>query len=214
MPPAIAGLACASRLARCCPHHSACARPGYALCPLPQTKTEEEKQALADELRRKTEAEQAAAKQRLDMEAKLSALQEKLLVGGQMLDLAQKQEADLKRAQLELQRQEEERKRLEQEHLREMEEANLMIEEQYATMQEEVEAKTKKLKRCWQKLQAAKSEIRDLTVGRSWAWPAHRRGCGLTQHVSYAGRAPAREGGPPSCAARVAAPAQAQAAPP
>ena len=140
------------------------------------------------------------------MEAKLSALQEKLLVGGQMLDLAQKQEADLKRAQLELQRQEEERKRLEQEHLREMEEANLMIEEQYATMQEEVEAKTKKLKRCWQKLQAAKSEIRDLTVGRSWAWPAHRRGCGLTQHVSYAGRAPAREGGPPSCAARVAAP--------
>lgn len=128
-----------------------------------QSKTEEEKARLAEELRAKTEAQEKASKERSLMQKKLLQLQEKLLVGGKMLDKAQKQEADLKRVQIELQRKEEERKRLEQQHVREMEEANLMIEEQYATMQDEVEAKTKKLKRCWQKLQAAKSEIRDLT---------------------------------------------------
>jgi len=129
-----------------------------------QNKTEEEKARLAEELRQREEAQEKAAAERASMQKKLVAMQEKLLVGGKMLDMAQKQEADLKRARLELQRQEEERKRLEQEHVREMEEANLMIEEQYATMQDEVVAKTKKLKRCWQKLQAAKAEIRDLTV--------------------------------------------------
>ena len=65
-----------------------------------QSKTEEEKRALAEQLQKKQEAEQEEAKERAKMARKLAALQEKLLVGGKMLDLAQKQEADLKRAQV------------------------------------------------------------------------------------------------------------------
>lgn len=38
-----------------------------------------------------------------------------------------------------------------------------MIEEQYNSMAEEVEAKTRKLRKVWNKLQAAQTEIRDLT---------------------------------------------------
>ena len=41
---------------------------------------------------------------------------------------------------------------------RELEEANVMIEEQYASMAEELEAKTRKLKKVWNKYQAAQQE--------------------------------------------------------
>jgi kinesin family member 3B len=61
-------------------------------------------------------------------------MQEKLLVGGQVLDRAAKQEEELRRAQLEL----EERRRQEASLARELEEANVMIEEQYASMADEV----------------------------------------------------------------------------
>lgn len=38
-----------------------------------------------------------------------------------------------------------------------------MIEEQYTSMAEEVEAKTRKLKKVWHRLQAAQREVRDVS---------------------------------------------------
>ena len=69
---------------------------------------------------------------RFCLQEMLSKMQDKLLVGGQVLDRAAKQEEELRRAQLEL----EERKRQEASLARELEEANVMIEEQYTSSEE------------------------------------------------------------------------------
>lgn len=124
--------------------------------------TEEEKAKLAAELRaREVEREKAEA-EKTALNAKLKAMQEKLIMGGEVLSKAQRQEAELRAAEAKLEREKEEARRKELEHKQELEEANIMMEEQYASMAEEVEAKTKKLKKCWSKLQAAKQEIADL----------------------------------------------------
>eukprot|EP00967_Tisochrysis_lutea_P101627 scaffold152627_cov27-Tisochrysis_lutea.AAC.3 len=46
----------------------------------------------------------------------------------------------------------------------EEEEKRLGLEESYATLQEEVEGKTKKLKKLWSKYKAAQAEIKDVQV--------------------------------------------------
>ena len=58
----------------------------------------------------------------------------------------------------------EERRRQEAQLAEELELANMAIEQQYASMAEEVEIKTKKLKKLWGKLQAAQAELKDLQV--------------------------------------------------
>lgn len=46
--------------------------------------------------------------------------------------------------------------------LADKEESHLMLEEQYSSLQEEIEVKTKKLKKLWNKYQAANREVQDL----------------------------------------------------
>lgn len=125
---------------------------------LQSAKTEEERRKLEDELRRQAEQHAAAEHEREVLRQKLEAMQEKVLLGGQMMDKATAAEEELRRAKVEL----EERGRQEMSLARELEEANMLIEEQYASMQEEVEMKTKKLKKALQKWQQAKSEVKDL----------------------------------------------------
>jgi kinesin family protein 3/17 len=96
----------------------------------------EERKRIEGELAaRHAEAERERAEKKA-LEEKLLAMQSKLLVGGEVLDKAARQEEELKRAQLEL----EERRLQEAKMARELEEANVMIEEQYGTMAEEVSA--------------------------------------------------------------------------
>lgn len=123
------------------------------------SKTEEERRKLAEEVASRAEEQARALAEKEVLAKQLTAMQEKLLIGGQVLDKAAKQEEELRRAQVEL----EERKRQEEALARELEEANLMIEEQYASMAEEVEVKTRKLKKVWHKLQASQAELRDAT---------------------------------------------------
>lgn len=123
------------------------------------SKTEEERRKLAEEVASRAEEQARALAEKDQLAKQLTAMQEKLLIGGQVLDKAAKQEEELRRAQVEL----EERKRQEEALARELEEANLMIEEQYASMAEEVEVKTRKLKKVWHKLQASQAELRDAT---------------------------------------------------
>lgn len=126
---------------------------------LAAAKTEEEKQKVLADMKKKAKAAEAALAEKAALENQLRAMQEKLLVGGSVLDKAAEQEEELRRAMVEL----EERKRQEAALARELEEANVMMEEQYASMAEELESKTKKLKKVWNKLQGAQAEIRDLS---------------------------------------------------
>ena len=112
------------------------------------------------ELKRQAELQAEAIKEKEALRMKLAAMQEKLVVGGKMLDKAAQAEEELRRAKIEL----EERERMEMNLARELEEANIMIEDQYASMQEEVEMKTKKLNKVLQRYQQQKTEIKDLEV--------------------------------------------------
>ncbi|KAA0149383.1 hypothetical protein FNF27_03343 [Cafeteria roenbergensis] len=123
-----------------------------------KTRTEEEREILRKELDEKLHAHQAAEAERERMAAALAQMQEKLLMGGRIMDKAAKQEAELRRAERELA----ERTRQEEKLAREMEEANLLMEEQYSTLQEEASSLRRKLKKLYGKYQAAKAEVRDL----------------------------------------------------
>jgi hypothetical protein len=122
-------------------------------------KTDEERRKIEAQLSEQQVKHEKAVAEKSNLESQLQAMQEKLLMGGQVLDKAARQEEELRKAQVEL----EERRRQEASLARELEEANVMIEEQYASMAEELEAKTRKLKKVWNKLQSAQSEIRDLS---------------------------------------------------
>ena len=84
-------------------------------------------------------------------------MEEKLIKGGEALSKAQKQEAALRKAETELRDRQEQEARMARE-LAEKEEANLQLEEHFSSLQEEVEVKTKKLKKLWTKFQSATRE--------------------------------------------------------
>lgn len=78
-----------------------------------------------------------------------------------MISKASKQEALLKKAEKELRERQQQEAQLARE-LAEKEEAALQLEEHFSSLQEEVDVKTKKLKKLWQKYQAAVREAQDL----------------------------------------------------
>ncbi|XP_038652069.1 kinesin-like protein KIF3A isoform X3 [Scyliorhinus canicula] len=93
---------------------------------------------------------------------KLSALEKKVIVGGvDLLAKAEEQERllDESNSELEARRNRAEQLRIE---LEEKEQERLDIEEKYTSLQEEAQGKTKKLKKVWTMLMAAKSEMADL----------------------------------------------------
>jgi len=89
-------------------------------------------------------------------------MEEKLIVGGEIATKAAKQEAELRRAESELAQRKDKELSLAREKA-EQEEANLELEEKFESLQEEVDSKTKKLKKLWSKFQSSKTEIKDLT---------------------------------------------------
>jgi kinesin family protein 3/17 len=88
-------------------------------------------------------------------------MEEKLIQGGEVISKASQQEAQLRKAEQELRMREEQERRLAQE-LAEKEEANLQLEEHFSSLNEEVEVKTKKLKKLWAKYQGAVREVQDI----------------------------------------------------
>jgi kinesin family member 3B len=89
------------------------------------------------------------------------AMEEKLIKGGEVISKAAKQEAALRQAEKELRERQMQEAALARE-LAEKEEANLQLEEHFSSLQEEVEVKTKKLKKLWNKFQGATREVKDL----------------------------------------------------
>ena len=123
---------------------------------------QEEKDKLAKKLA-KRESEIAAERASRDaLAAQIAALEEKVIVGGtNLLDEVEKQELELKQAELEMERKRKEAARL-QAMVEEKEEETMMEAQKFHSLQEEVDVKTQKLKRLWAKFQAARAEITDL----------------------------------------------------
>lgn len=88
-------------------------------------------------------------------------MEAKLIKGGEVISKASQQEAQLRKAESLLAERQGQEAKLARE-LAEKEEANLQLEEHFSSLQEEVEVKTKKLKKLWLKFQAATSEAQDL----------------------------------------------------
>nr|UQZ09998.1 kinesin-like protein KIF3A [Opsariichthys bidens] len=122
---------------------------------------EERNKARAELEKREKDLLKAQQEHHLLLE-KLSALEKRVIVGGvDLLAKAEEQEKLLEESNNEL---EERRKRAEQlrRELEEKEQERLDIEEKYTSLQEEAQGNTKKLKKVWTMLMAAKSEMADL----------------------------------------------------
>lgn len=88
-------------------------------------------------------------------------MEEKLIKGGEVISKASKQEIQLRKAEKELRERAMQETKLARD-LAEKEEMNLQLEEHFSSLQEEVEVKTKKLKKLWGKYQGAMREAQDL----------------------------------------------------
>ncbi|KAM3922207.1 kinesin-like protein KIF3B [Leptodactylus fuscus] len=115
----------------------------------------QEKEKKMDDLKREREAMEM-------LSAKVKAMESKLLVGGKnIVDHTNEQQKILEQKRHEIA----EQKRREREMQQEMEnrdEETLELKETYSSLQQEVDIKTKKLKKLFSKLQAVKAEIHDL----------------------------------------------------
>jgi len=126
-----------------------------------QSRTAQERSELQAALDREAEDRGKVEEQKVKLTAKLKMMEEKLIKGGEVISKASKQEAKLRKAEQELRGRQEQEARMARE-LAEKEEANLQLEEHFSSLQEEVEVKTKKLKKLWNKYQAAAAEVTDL----------------------------------------------------
>ncbi|RQM10076.1 hypothetical protein B5M09_002232, partial [Aphanomyces astaci] len=126
-----------------------------------QSKTEEERDRLAAQLQEKAQQKEQLEKKKHEMLAQLEEYEHKVIVGGQLMDKAAKQELELRDAQQKVDEQKRQEMQLARE-LAEREDSNMVLEEQFSSLQEEVDVKTKKLKKLWAKHKAASTEIEDL----------------------------------------------------
>ncbi len=134
----------------------------------------EEKKKLLEDLNKKEETLNRERKEKEAMLAKIKAMESKLLKGGRvsasadelggntMVEMTNQQQKELEKRRADIA----ERKRAEREAIRkleEREEAGVEMEKTYSTLQQEVDAKTRKLKKLFAKLQGTKQEILDVT---------------------------------------------------
>eukprot|EP00794_Sanderia_malayensis_P007023 gene7023-7811_t len=123
---------------------------------------QEERDKAASELERRENEIMKAQEEQKKLHEKLQSIESKMIVGGvNLLEKAAEQERLLEESSKEMQdrrtREEELRKKIE-----EREAEKIDIEEKYANLKEEAAGKSKKLKKVWNMLMAAKSEVADM----------------------------------------------------
>ncbi|CAM9722802.1 unnamed protein product [Chrysoparadoxa australica] len=124
-------------------------------------RTAEERKALQERLEKEAEEKRKIEQGKRQLQAKLSAMEEKLIQGGEIMDKAARQEAELRQAQLELDKRKDQEVTLARE-LAVKEEGLADLNRDFKSMEEEVEVKTKKLKKLWAKFQSAQREVTDI----------------------------------------------------
>nr|ASS77296.1 kinesin family member 3A [Palaemon carinicauda] len=123
---------------------------------------EEERDKLKSDLDKHEKEIKKALKEQESLKQRLQGLERKILVGGEnLLEKAEEQERLLEESAMEL-----EERRKHEEQLRhaiaQKEAERIDLEERYSTLQEEAAGKTRKLKKVWTLLMAAKSELSDM----------------------------------------------------
>jgi len=123
---------------------------------------EREMEKASGELEEAKQAQDSEKAKIAEIRKKLAAMESKVVHGDENL-IEKLEECDLEAAQLERQREEAAAEASELERKKaELEEMNLMQDEKFSSVQEEVEQKTKKIKKLWGKYQGTKVEITDL----------------------------------------------------
>jgi len=133
------------------------------------SQTEEARRRAKDALRKQHEEMQALTKQLEEeknekdmLEAKIKAMESKVLQGGvnllEKVDELKKKSEDLKREAAVRKRQEEEQKR----RLADLQAQQIDFSQKFGSMEEEVQVKSRQLKKLFEKYQAKKAEITDL----------------------------------------------------
>ena len=128
---------------------------------LNQDQSAEERTALQKKLDDEMKARVDTENQRINLEKQLQKMEAELMIGGEIVEEAAKQEAALRQANQDLIAKQEKELALTRQ-LNENEEEKLHLEEKYSSLSEEVTSKTKKLKKIWSKYQQNKSELKDL----------------------------------------------------
>ncbi|CAG5116214.1 unnamed protein product, partial [Candidula unifasciata] len=122
----------------------------------------EEKEKLLGELNDKESRLVQEKEQRDLLATKIKAMESKLLVGGKnIVDHTNEQQRALEQRRREIAEQQRKEREMQQK-LEEKEETAIEFRETYQTLQQEVDSKTKKLKKLFAKLQATRQEIQDL----------------------------------------------------
>mmetsp|Transcript_26683 Transcript_26683/g.38260 ORF Transcript_26683/g.38260 Transcript_26683/m.38260 type:complete len:627 (-) Transcript_26683:262-2142(-) len=123
--------------------------------------TAEERRILQVKLEKERLNRAEVDQQRILLEKKLSEMENKFILGGQVADKTAMHEAALRKAELDLIARRENELALSRQ-MSEQVESQLELEEKYTSLNDEVQAKTRKLKKYWEKLRQAKSDIKDL----------------------------------------------------
>jgi len=120
----------------------------------------ERKQLLA-EVDREEKKQLQEQQKRAELQAKLQGIEEKMMVGKQVMEQAIQQEAELKKQQRKLKKQQEREEELKQREEQQRQE-NLELEEKCASQEEQVQKLTAKLQKLWDKYQKAQQEMVDI----------------------------------------------------
>ncbi|XP_046644917.1 kinesin-like protein KIF3A [Daphnia pulicaria] len=123
---------------------------------------EEERKKVAQTLAEQEKELQTAAEEEMRLRQKLASLESKVIVGGEnLLDRVEQQASLLEDARKELEKRKAKEDLLRQQ-LQEKEAERIDMEERYSSLQEEVQGKTRKLRKVWTLLHSSKSEIEDM----------------------------------------------------
>ncbi|XP_045175367.2 kinesin-II 95 kDa subunit-like [Mercenaria mercenaria] len=119
-----------------------------------------EKDRILNEIKEKEGRMKKEKENRDQLESKIKAMESKLLMGN-IVDHTNQQQRALEQRRKEIAQQKQVERDIQQK-LEEKEESAVELQETYVSLQQEVEVKTKKLKKLFAKLQATKQEIQDL----------------------------------------------------
>eukprot|EP00746_Dinoflagellata_sp_MGD_P163435 gnl/MRDRNA2_/MRDRNA2_91468_c0_seq1.p1 gnl/MRDRNA2_/MRDRNA2_91468_c0~~gnl/MRDRNA2_/MRDRNA2_91468_c0_seq1.p1 ORF type:complete len:785 (+),score=223.52 gnl/MRDRNA2_/MRDRNA2_91468_c0_seq1:99-2453(+) len=120
-----------------------------------------EKQAALQELEKAQEEDRIQQENQQKLSLQLSAMQEKMLMGRQVMETAMQQEQELKRQQKMLRKQAKIEQKLEQEREAAKTE-NMELEEKCASQEEQIQKLTSKLEKLWEKVRRGQQDMADI----------------------------------------------------
>lgn len=122
---------------------------------------ESEKKKLLSEIDHEEQVNLQEQKRKAELQAKLASMEEKMVMGKQVMEKAIEQEAELKRQQRRLRKQQEKEDELRHREEQQRQE-NLSLETNLASQEEQVQKLTTKLQKLWEKYQKAQQEMVDI----------------------------------------------------